>query len=93
MSAAERREVLEAALWRAVTACHVRGTPVCGCKANVAAILGLIDTYALDIAASQVAKALDDRARASRLTAAEASAAEHRERLAAATAERTGRPA
>lgn len=81
MSAADAREELEAAIWRLA---DPAATP-----AMMAVALRAADRYA-DAA---VSAALDDRARNRRLAAAEASAAEHRERLAQATAKRTRRPA
>jgi hypothetical protein len=83
VNAAEHREQLEAACWRSqrLTATQVD------------AILAEADRYASATAVETLASVVDDRARARRVLAAEASAAEHRERLEQATAERTGRTA
>ena len=81
MSAADKREELEATIWRE------RGGDPRRPAADVDRILAAADAYAT----ASIADALDHRARASRLAAAEASAAEHRDQLATATAERTGR--
>jgi hypothetical protein len=73
MSAADAREELEAALWRALK--------LGGWNKAVDSILAVADEYALACSAEAVASALDDRARNRRLAAAEASAADHREQI------------
>ena len=77
MSAPDGREAMEAAIWRALR--HLRH-PYSNPPGCVDEILKAADDYA----AASVATALDDRARSSRLAAAEASAAEHYEQLAEA---------
>jgi hypothetical protein len=81
VTAADAREALESVIWRERGGNRQRGAQ------DVDRILAAADSYAYALAAEQAANA----ARASRLAGAEASAAEHRQRLEQATAERTGR--
>jgi hypothetical protein len=83
MTAAEAREQLEAEMWR-ILGFYTKTPRV----HHVDRLLTLADACVH----ASVGEALDDRARDRRLADADASAAEHLERLAQATAERTGRP-
>lgn len=98
-AAEQAREELEARIhahlsvaWRqAVAACAVslgsRGVPLGypGSVAVASIIMPLADAYAEAVAVARISRELDDRARQRRLASAEASAAEHRERLGQAT--------
>lgn len=88
MSAADAREELEAEVWRVLGV--YSKTPLVHL---VDGIISRAEAYASAYAADAIEAALDDRAREHHVSAAEASAAEHRERLEQATAERTGRTA
>jgi hypothetical protein len=87
VSAADAREQLEAVIRRQLTAITRPGRGRVTHNEAVGNILGAADYYGDEL----LAQRLNDRARERRLAAAEASAAEHRERLELATAERTGK--
>lgn len=93
MSAADAREELEAAVRQQATYLEPHtGRYKCAVSEDgMQAILDAADAYAGAHAGDRVAAAIDGLARQRRLDAAEASGAEHYERLAEATAGRTGR--
>jgi predicted RNA-binding Zn-ribbon protein involved in translation (DUF1610 family) len=87
MSAAEAREQLEAAVRQQATYLepHTGRYKCAVTEDGMQAILRLADTYAGACAGDSVADAINGLARQRRAEAAEASAAEHRERLEQAT--------
>jgi hypothetical protein len=95
MSAADAREELEAAIRRQLTLTQLpgRGRPTHNQVTDL--ILTYADAYASACVATRqrIADTIDGPARQRRLAAAEASAAEHRERLEQAIARRARRPA